>query len=516
MAKSVMNKRNDGASRRRVLVCANLILAAFLTHLYFIARYGFMWLDWDTATFTRSIEALDNEGTVLSSHPYAWGFGYQVIVSSISSAAGIGIQDLQQTTLPVTFGVVPIIIAIAFFRTIMGNGRGWIVATLLIILLPEIILTTSRGTHEKATIALMLSALMVAGWSLNPHQIHERSLHIGGAASLLMLVSALVFYNCFFALSFLIVVAIFIVIVTAFGKSSVPQQIEVFVVFGFVIWAGFVSLFQPASNFFNTATTYWERLSLILSGSSRADPYQGIEVAWKSEWLWGLTNLVAFFLIVGSIVGFIQFMRRKANTHPPTVVYLYVGATSVMAFYMALDFVGGSSITNLQIRWLPFWAVFAAPLTFFMAEDLWPQLRRHLTRRSIGALIVLAIVAIAPFTMMRATLDPGITSYWIFYDESEEHATDWMQEYCEGESWGGIAYRIGAIYVFKYGYDSREELKIVTAENPFNLSIDIESSLSKAQWERSTQPPLNLDSWNRVLDIGSAAIHIRAFGAPAT
>ena len=494
-------------SRRQVLIILNIILLTFLTHVYFITRYDFNWLEWDTATTTRSIVSMQSEAILVPTRAYPAGFSYEFIASSASSIMDVDIQTLQQIVFPITYGVVPVLIAICFYRSMLKGKHDWIASSLLLILIPEFIMVSSRGTHEKSSMILIMTLLLMVAIWIRRNNISSRP-PIPFIAAAFVMISAIVFTNCFFAVSFFIVLAIAQPVAVKLGEIKRSRDFLSIPLFGLACTGAFLLLYRPASTLVATASTYWQKLALILSGQETpAEPYSSISAAWTSTSAWTATNLLTFFLI-GFSAGYIAYslLLKRNQESIGTTEALYLGATGMLLVFVILDYVGGSSISNLQLRWLPFWGITAAPAAYRGALLAGRTHLRSIPRRGLVLMLGLAIAIVLSLSLLRATLDPSISNRWIYYSDAEDYSIDWINQTCSGNAWGGIDYRTGSLFVFDHGFPQNPSLKFVTAENPSGLGIVLDSDLSALQADHLDLNLQSLASWNRVMDIGKASV----------
>jgi hypothetical protein len=411
----------------------------------------------------------------------------------------------------VTLGVVPVIVAIPLFRLMFRDGKMWASTALLLLLQPEFILVTSRGTHEKATITLVIVILMLIVKHMLDRNRDPLRIPTSTTIILATLIPTLVFLNCFFAFMFFVAITIAFVIIGRKTRTVDAHKLLFFPAYGFLIFALFLVLYNPAASLIETAATFWDRLVLIMSGEvSPESPYAPVGTAWTSGIAWAVTNLLTFFLIASSAAYAISsFLKKLKNPVDMTIVPIYIGASTILLAGIILDLIGGSGIANLQLRWLPFWTIFAAPLAVtFLSRGRWHP-ARGIRMVNPGRLIVvsLVIVTVIPVCLMRATLDPSISNNYIFYSDTEETLVDWAAENLEGECWGGLHYRIGSIFVFKHGYPQSANLKFMTAENPYEMDAAIDTALDRDLAGRMGLPAITLSSWNKINDGGTAAIY---------
>lgn len=134
-----------------------ILLYGFLSHLYFSLRYSGLIACSDTGLITKTIQAVQSQGTIFTTFTYASGFGFQAVVTFLSNITGLSIQQLL--ILPTGFLYVPI--AYLLFVKLIKNKKTALLATFLLCLQPDLLFVTSRGSHERFTFFLALMALFV-------------------------------------------------------------------------------------------------------------------------------------------------------------------------------------------------------------------------------------------------------------------------------------------------------------------------------------------------------------------
>ena len=134
-----------------------IVLYGFLTHIYVYFRYSGLVADSDVGRITKTIQALQNQGTIFNNYQYSNGFGLQIIVASLSNTTGLTIQRVS--ILPM--GFLFIIIAYLLFVELTKSRRIALLSSFLLCLQPDLLFITSRGSHERYTFFLFLAALFV-------------------------------------------------------------------------------------------------------------------------------------------------------------------------------------------------------------------------------------------------------------------------------------------------------------------------------------------------------------------
>lgn len=134
-----------------------IVLYGFLTHIYVYFRYSGLVADSDVGGITKTIQALQNQGTIFNNYQYSNGFGLQIIVASLSNITGLTIQRV----LILPMGFLFIIIAYLLFVELTKSRRIALLSSFLLCLQPDLLFITSRGSHERYTFFLFLVAFFM-------------------------------------------------------------------------------------------------------------------------------------------------------------------------------------------------------------------------------------------------------------------------------------------------------------------------------------------------------------------
>ena len=134
-----------------------IVLYGFLTHVYVYLRYSGLVADSDVGGITKTIQVLQNQGTIFNNYQYSNGFGLQIIVASLSNITGLTIQRV----LILPTGFLFIITAYLLFVELIKSRRIALLSSFLLCLQPDLLFITSRGSHERYTFFLFLAAFFI-------------------------------------------------------------------------------------------------------------------------------------------------------------------------------------------------------------------------------------------------------------------------------------------------------------------------------------------------------------------
>ena len=181
-----------------------IVLYGFFTHIYVYFRYSGLVADSDVGGITKTIQALQNQGTIFNDYQYSNGFGLQIIVASLSNITGLTIQRV----LILPTGFLFIITAYLLFVELIKSRRIALLSSFLLCLQPDLLFITSRGSHERYTFFLFLAAfLMLVRLSRSSRDNTKFSLYL---ALFLLTIFSLATLN-----SWITMIAIFLVVLAS-------------------------------------------------------------------------------------------------------------------------------------------------------------------------------------------------------------------------------------------------------------------------------------------------------------
>jgi hypothetical protein len=387
------------AERRQELpwVALCIVFAAVLVAAVWL-RFGGQWAENDTVVLTDAARAVLREGTITPrSGAYDNGFGYPVLLATLSEMTGLSIPVLQTTVLP-WFTVVTVFMAFAAFRAILGSPRAAVLSAMLLVIQPDFLFVNQRGSHEKITWTLVLAIIYALMSSLRERRLSTIAAYV---AVFYLCGFALICTNTFFGSSFTTVILLALVgtvvlsrrLHRVFASKIVPRRLAyMFAALGTLVYLVMFYLYTPASSSISTLARVVDRLAalylnvdvqvesnvasstgvtstaVVEQSATTVSPYTSVTVGWKSiEVFFALTAftwlLVAASAIAWLVLG-VTFARRGVSGRevPLFLVWIFAAAAAAqIGLSVGSDFAGVLG-SNLQLRLFPVFILFAVPL----------------------------------------------------------------------------------------------------------------------------------------------------------
>jgi hypothetical protein len=441
-----------------------VLLYSLLVTVYIVLRYGVYRGEPDTSVFTAAIRDMFDQGVLVPRGTvYTHGFSYQTVSVYLLNLCGLPVQLLQIVIYPLVMGVILPILGYSLFKLLLGEARTAMLATLFLFLQPEFLFVISRGSHERVTWVLTITALLLLAKS----SATITSYHVFVPSVLLFYVVtfALSTSNSFFSSSFVSAIVFSLAVyhvlkqiglkhsalvrtdnwVRAFGrlKYIVPScLILVYLVLFFV--------YTPAQHWFFTAlraTT--DRVSaLFLSVEATAEiaeTYAPITYGWTSRYVYfGLTVFNYFVLLVSFaewLVRSWKYFLRGESDNPPALLLWILYPAFVFQFVTSIivDLAGVLS-NNLQLRLLTPLMLLSIPLAVAAIVRLakWSYRGGSLSGRLVRVGLVLLTSWFGAAALIKGTNDPTVSNVWLFYRADEKQALVWTEGHLvNSEIWDG-------------------------------------------------------------------------------
>jgi hypothetical protein len=419
------------------LVAIALIAAIML-------RFDNQWAENDTVVLTEAARATLQEGTIDPSHnAYDHGFAYPTLVASLSAITGVQISTLQVSILP-WLTVVTALMAFIAFRAVTRSSRYGAIAASLLLVQPDFLFVSQRGSHEKVTWTFVLTLLFCLVVSLEGQRLRQVVPYV------------LIFYTCgfamlttnaFFGSSFTTVILLALtgaVITTRrvfrvrASRRLIPRLGYVFLVLTCLAYVVLFYLYTPAgrnvANFARVADrlaalylnvdtnieTRVERASTQrstaqVSTSQRvSSPYSTISLGWTSTPTFVMLTLFTWLMMLAAFLVWlllaVTFVRRGVarSELPLFLLWAFTAAAGAqIGMSIAADFAGALG-QNLQLRLFPVFNVFAIPMIVVTAARYGIPRGSHLLRYAAIAICVIipmvTAVAYPPATILIAAV----------------------------------------------------------------------------------------------------------------
>jgi hypothetical protein len=523
-------------------------------------RYAHPWAENDTVVLSRAARAVQNQGTITPTEfAYDHGFAYPTLVAAISTMTGVQVKDVQVGILP-WLTLVTALVAFIAFRSMMGSGKAGAIAASLLLVQPDFLFVSQRGSHEKMTWTLVLTLLFCLLTSLQGRRLREAvpyvvAFYLSGFAMLTT--------NAFFGSSFTTIILLSLaggLIATRrffrvqASRRVIPRLGYVFLVLSALTYVIVFYLYEPAGTnlgnlarvvdrlaalYLNVDTDVENRVAETAQIRSNAQvsqsetvqsPYANISLAWTSTLAFAMLTLFTWLMIVAAVLTWllltVTFVRRGVARSELSLFLVWAFAASAgvqIAMSVTADFAGALG-SNLQLRLVPVFNVFAIPMVVAAASRYRiPEASRAMRWAviTVGFLIpIVTAVAYPPATIAIAVLLVGF-----FYVANNWDTSIWAKRLALGVGVCAFVYFAGAAVLKASNdplvsnkwtfYDGSEALAVrwVNAYQP-NLFIhgDVDerigaasvleagdSGAPEAQWSRSTPASVRLFLFSDVI-----------------
>lgn len=455
---NIMDSHHDAGKARKAsshLPLTILLSAMLVIALYAVARYQGLWGETDTASFTRSMQAISGEGKLYPGNSaYAHGYGYPILGFWFSQIAGIRLSTFQ---LYVAILLAPWVILPAwlFYREITSSSKTATLATLILLIQPEFLFPLLRGTHEKFTRGLMLVCLylFVRSWR---SQSNLRRL-LGFTLAFYLCAFGLVTFNVFLMTSFLAALAIATIFSWLAAKwlgTDIMSESRHFKWLGYKISTLFVLVFMfvfyiypPSQVHIRILSSMADQLVTLFLGAEQAatNPYTVVNEGWINLPVYLLLSISNWLLLLSSMLVWLgstwrMIRRRYSGSWSDLFLWaLYASFAFEGALSIAIDF-SGSVATNLQHRIFPSFAMLAAPLVARWLIKL-PASKTGSKLVRIGLPVGISILAL--LAVLKATSEPLLSHKWNFHLPGEAQAVRWAETALPGRGlWTGFDERV--------------------------------------------------------------------------
>jgi hypothetical protein len=417
---------------------------------YFVLRSLGRWAESDTASLGAAIAGIlrverllpQDAGGAAAGTAYANGYAYQALMVYLANVTGLSVPTLQQVLSPFIFVVVLLPVAWVAYRELTGRAATATLAMLLLLLQPEFLFVTLRGSHEKLTRALMLLALLFLARSLRPEA--HRGRFVLNFVLFYAVGYGLISSNNLFGTSFVAALVIALLgswLLSYVGRTSIApvgRRLTRRLLYCTVILLGVAFVFTfyaypPATNQLAIYEEIWQKVTVLLLNvaSERApagDPYSFVVAGWISLPVYFLVSLANWLLIGASLLfwlrdGWRWLVRREVPTPAAWLLWLLYAAFAIQGVLsIAVDF-SGAVASNFQHRAFASFALVAAPV---LARGLMPLLTAPGRRARIARGAVAALIGcLGVLGLLKATNEPILSLKWLFYEAQEMEAIRW-------------------------------------------------------------------------------------------
>jgi hypothetical protein len=440
-----------------------LLGLALLLSGYALLRYAGWWGEGDTAAFTKFIAKMLETGDLIPAGAvYRNGYGYPVLITWLVTFTGLSLDIVQLIggALLVVWVVVPAWLA---YREFTQSELAASLASLILLIQPEFLFPLLRGTHEKFTRGFMFIALYLLLRGMRSRSTRHTSLLV---VCFYLSAYGLISVNTFMATSFILAIILALGLAWLVNRLA-PKNMQtgkpvisklIYVVISLLVVAFLFTFYAytPAEYQLQILHYFIDRLALLFlnTETTAGNPYQVVNTGWVSQPVYYLVSL-ANWLLLG--ISFVLWLRQayvwliKRSFHPENQEIL------LWAFYTSFAFMGVSSIlldvsgalsSNMQVRVYSSFAMIAAPLVgAWLAKQKFSQ---SVIQKLIWAGTSLAFGCLMVLSAFKATNEPLLSNYWLFYTPAERQSLIWAEQNLNQRTlWTGQTGRVSDGYTIR-------------------------------------------------------------------
>ena len=495
-----------------------VVAYALIVSTYFVARFDRYWAENDTGDLSVAIrETILGQAVLPPGDVYTNGYGYPVVGATLVAFTGLSIGDLQQVAMTMTSAML-VVPTWALYRELTGSSRAAGLAVLLLFLQPEFLFVILRGSHERFTRLMMLVAI----WLLVRMFRHARSPRLAVVTVVMFDVVAfgLISMNGLFGTSFTAALGLAMTAAWVLGRLRPNALADSQQIAAHLIWVclsmslvGYLYIFYiypPASGGVSLLGSISQRLFAVTTttGETSTVAYRQVAGAWIDLRVYFLLSSGTYVLmLLSALVWFVQGVRMLILGRPfpspeRTLLWLLFSSFAVQGAMAVAGDLSGASVSNLQVRAFPSFAMLGTPLlASALASRRW--------RWYLAAPVAMLVGLMATAAVLKATNEPLLSNKWTFYDPGEVAAMRWVDEHLQfAYVWSGLDERVVAAYVTVDGITPNKNQWVQFTQSEL-VRTYVVSDVMRLQAERTNQalPEVNLQ--NRVFDAGGVQVYRR-------
>jgi len=422
------------------LLLGLVFLYAVLAAGYFTLRYTGQWTDSDTSNLTRAARGIQQEGRLVAEDEYTLGFAFPALTTTIAAVTGLSLTQLQLLVYPLVSACLALL-AFVTYREFTGDLAAAALGVLLLFMQPDFLFVILRGSHEKVTWLMQFLAFFLLARSLRAARARRPGDFAACVGLFYLAVYGLVAGNAFFGSAFILAVGVsllgglFILLRTAglASRAAVTRLIYVAAA-AMVIWLLHIFYLYPSAiQFLLHLRNALHRVTAVALGDvASADPYATIVWGWVSRSAY-LALVIPTFTVAG--LSFLAWARRgfgylRGREYPVDesgtflAWLLYGGFGLQMAASLSLGRSGGVT-GNLQLRFFPVVLMVGVPLVTKGLTQLWRKYSPRRGGRLLAVATVLFVLWMSGASLLKATNDPALSNYWMFWTRPEVASVAW-------------------------------------------------------------------------------------------
>lgn len=446
----------------RLAVVVLLLTAATVLGAYTVLRYGGFWGETDTATLIRPARAMREAGQLLTSGAtYPNGYAFQVLLVSLSDLAGIRMQHLQLLGGPLLM-VWLVFPAWLLYRYFTGSQRAALLATVFLLIQPELMFAVTRGSHEKFTRGLMLLGLYLLLRSFRARDDSPR--FAAWNLAFYLCAYAIIAFNNLMATSYIVAILLALLFTWILVRRHAAPMAETVASAGLnrLLYAAGLMLilaftfsfyaYPPARHQIQVLESVWDQLAALLLDveAVTTNPYATITTAWIHPLVYLALSLANWLLLGASALIWLHQSRRwfvkrqQPQSFRAVLLWAFYGAFALIGALSILVDVSGAIAGNLQHRTFPSFTMLAAPLlaAWLVAAD---TARISRPKRLSRAVLWPLVAVLAILSTFKMTNEPLLSNKWLFYRPGEMQGLTWAEDaLAERSLWTAFDERLSA------------------------------------------------------------------------
>ncbi|MFN8377227.1 MAG: hypothetical protein U0452_01010 [Anaerolineae bacterium] len=503
---------------------------ACAVYLYGTARYSGEWNENDTWLLNRAITIAQDSDTLLRA-PWTYGNGlaYQSLGLFVAEMTGLSADDVQLFALPIMTALIPIV-AFAAYRSLTGRDAIALLAVLLLVIQPDFLFVTWRGSHEKLTWLLTLTLIFLL----------SRSFTIGvqGKPVLPYMVAfyfvafALITVNAFFASSFIAALAFSFILGLVWVqvrrrredqariRGHLTRLILLSLICFLFLYVFFFYIYPPARQLLYAFRGLVESLSALLFARDpsmrQADSYSYVDLAYVAPYVFIILSGLSFALLGFSALVWLEGARRvlfrRLNLEHLARVLLWLMYAAFAAQLAASVLADRSEAvgSNLQVRLFTPLMIIVLPVAAIGIFEIMAFLRRNrLVFAGAVAVGALVLGTFGVFALAKFTNEPIVNNNWLFVTDAEHRAGNWAATH----SYRSLIYEGWNV---RTRYPVARDVPSIEPGDfsagiavPDNVSYYIWSTIEAARWVRAGLDEPSFTTANLVYDNGEAQVYHR-------
>jgi len=514
----IATKQNTSA-RFNLLLVLLLVLSVF-SGAYYVLRFSGLTMEVDASRQAVSADGILKTGTLENTRAYNNGVGYSALLATLSFVTGMSVQNVQLASSVLIF--ILILVTYIAYREMLGGTLASLAAALLLLLQPDFLFYVVRGSHERIT--WMFGLLML--FFLLRSQKHSGSLKQLTVYIVLFHFSfwGMVISNAYFASSYLLAIAIGLVIGLAFERSifkrltqvylpkGLMQRLVIIAASGFILVFIFTNyIYAPVRQYFRMYQDIIDKISVLFfysEPSGTTTTFEFYATAWRNPYIYPILTHLQWIIAVSGFAAWIwsTLTIKRLDPKQRFLWQMYTSFGVLLALGTTADFAGFLN-QNLQLRLFTPFTIFNSAMLVQSLRSVWPQLKVSYKRIILVAGAILTIFAFVA-TQIKITNDPMAGNAWLFYTPAETSAMRWIDGHMtDQEVWVDTWDHLREVFFFQEGYTDNTNNFLIYYPKPLNTQVILLSERIQYKATRQEHQLPSVEGRLRVYDNGTSWVY---------